>query len=1832
MTQSKKKHRRKSIIAIMMAVAFVISGINPFACKSVQAAGETIIVNNADDSSKQIYVKIEVTDTIKAGAWGGSSPAVNLNQYAVSVVNNSADYICDWEVTISCNQITQWNNGWNNATRSGNQIVIGTVQDSNEKGETWSNATIKPGETAGGAGFQVDANALENATVKLTYKQGQSTSGAAVDNTATDPAVIGKTDSKVTAEIKMDEINNDYHAYFLKINNGLSESLGDWIVSIDAPGVTAQQWDTSWAKYYENYTSDKLYITPVDTTPISAYGSYGSLNDGAYKINYSGNIDLTTAIITVYFKTGSSNTGAFNGVVSAATAGSGGSSGGGGGGATAPDFTGSTTYEVPSSYVDTMDDSDKPTTIHGALHVDMDPQSPTYLRLLDQNNNKFQLRGISSHGINWHGNADELEYEYINYQSIKNCRDILNANAMRFAMYANEYNGYVGGNTDDLKYRMDKGVKCATALGMYAIVDWHFVAQNPKSFVTDAKEFFAYASERYADYDNVLYEICNEPAGGIWGDIKTYAETIIPIIRANDPDAIIIVGTPTWSQDVNEAADNPVKDSLKDNVMYTFHFYANTHSINAQYGDKVKYAINKIPLFVTEYGMCDSSGDGTNNRGEAKKWWDYFDDNDISYFVWSLCEKKETASLIKYNTHKPETWTASDLSESGNIIKEEYAARKDVNNTVQAATPVSKIKVSATSLAFDAQDFGYAAVTGKKITISNAGNAEATNVKAVLSGSDKFTVSTCPTSIEAGGNVELTLTPKTGLAVGKYTDTLTITADDNNAKTVAISFEVNAIAPKLTVDKSSFEFKTMSYGYIEGLVQAYTRHITVTNTGTDVARDVTATWGIGGIFKSVTCPDIAKGGSQELDIAPVQGLSVGTYQDTLTIQGGDSKVSVTVSLKITPQEAVINVENKECFYGEEIPALTYSYGSDVSGLKLQAHCLASSNSGVGEYAITVTYTPNSNYNVTVNEAKLTIKPRPITIKAKNATVTYGSKPVFNDSSYEITKGSVVYSDNLNVYCETSATATSNVGSYDITVNTQGANKNYDITAVKGTLNVTALKVAAVNFPTSGKVATVGSDLSDITLAGGDTQYGTFAWKAGKAVKGSNSAEVVLTLNTKYASDNYDFSGVAGYDAATKTITRQVAYIAIAEDVAIDFPTASNIEIGQRVGDSVLTGDTSEYGTFAWKDTTIVPESIGSVSYPVVFTPNAKGTEKGIEAFEHSISFSVTKHQNIAAPESAPEKGKRSANSISVKTEPGMEYSINGVDYNSQGVFTGLTPATRYEISVRKAETNTDEASAPCAEKLVVYTLHEDPFTIDVSKLGDAGYVSGLVVADSDGKETEIATFEENQLTLISDGAYTITGTNKNVTVKANSDRITINLQNATIKSLLIDDVNQANITAIGNNEVVESIISTGDATNTFIIAGDGTIKGNKIDTEGSVSFTGGVSVDVQEIKANKNITINTTGTTNSKNITATEKIEVIDGSIKAETIIAGTDIKLATNDTVEAQTIKSSGDAYISKGTVTSTKGIQADNTLTIDGTDTLITATGDATAALNATTIKIQSGTVIAQGTNGNSAIFGNDRVEMSAGNITVGVDSEAAAIGTSEQGVIVVEPDKVSITSSAKNTFSKDPVDFQGNPVTPKVENTGDPDPEDNPEGPGQLPGIKVQSIQLIGNVKGAGNVAINGTFKLARKKTMVVRALLAPVNATNRSVICRSSDTSVATITRYGQITALKTGKTIISVASTDGVACSFTLQVVKNPVKKITVKGKKTLKRKKSNKLKLKFSPSKSISKNVVFRSSNTKVATVNEKGVVMALKKGKVTINVYATDGSGKRGKIKIKVK
>lgn len=284
---------------------------------------------------------------------------------------------------------------------------------------------------------------------------------------------------------------------------------------------------------------------------------------------------------------------------------------------------------------------------HGKLSVEG-------TKIVDKNKQEFQLKGVSTHSI-------AIYSQYINEETFKEMRDNWNINVIRIAMYSNPNDGY----TKELHSKVKEAVNYATDLGLYVIIDWHILQDNnPNTYKNEAISFFEEMASEFKNNKNVLYEICNEPNGDVtWDkDIKPYAEEVISKIRAIDTNAIIIVGTPKWSQDVDIVANNPITDY--ENIMYTLHFYAATHKDELR--KKLKIAHEKgLPIFVTEFGISDASGNGTISEEEGDKWIDLLNSYNISWVCWNLSNKNETSAILNSNCNKTTGFQESDFSQEG---------------------------------------------------------------------------------------------------------------------------------------------------------------------------------------------------------------------------------------------------------------------------------------------------------------------------------------------------------------------------------------------------------------------------------------------------------------------------------------------------------------------------------------------------------------------------------------------------------------------------------------------------------------------------------------------------------------------------------------------------------------------------------------------------------------------------------------------------------------------------------------------------------------------------------------------------------------------------------------------------------------------------------------------------------------------------------------------------------------------------------------------------------------------------------------------------------------
>lgn len=283
---------------------------------------------------------------------------------------------------------------------------------------------------------------------------------------------------------------------------------------------------------------------------------------------------------------------------------------------------------------------------HGYLRLDG-------LDLVDSNNNKVRLTGVSTHGLEWYP-------EYTNVSMLNSLRDY-GANTIRLAVYTDTKNGYISNPKSSIKY-LRLSLENVLYLDMYAIIDWHVLKdENPNKNIDSAIEFFNTISSLYPNNPGIIYEICNEPNGDTtWQDILEYSNKVIPVIRKNSPDSLIIVGTPKYSSELKSVIGNKLN---YDNIMYSYHFYSDK---GGKYFDRnlSRAKENDIPVFITEWGINKDKDDF--ELGET--FLNYINDNNYSWINWSLSNKDEDYSIIDYKCDKINNLDEECLTKAGKLI------------------------------------------------------------------------------------------------------------------------------------------------------------------------------------------------------------------------------------------------------------------------------------------------------------------------------------------------------------------------------------------------------------------------------------------------------------------------------------------------------------------------------------------------------------------------------------------------------------------------------------------------------------------------------------------------------------------------------------------------------------------------------------------------------------------------------------------------------------------------------------------------------------------------------------------------------------------------------------------------------------------------------------------------------------------------------------------------------------------------------------------------------------------------------------------------------------
>ena len=418
--------------------------------------------------------------------------------------------------------------------------------------------------------------------------------------------------------------------------------------------------------------------------------------------------------------------------------------------------------------------------------------------LVDKNGNPVQLRGMSLFWSQWGS-------KYWNRDVIRWVKNDWRVNIIRAAMGV-ESGGYLSNPTYH-KDLVNTVVQACIDEGIYVIIDWH--DHNAPQHVNDAVNFFKEMAQRWGSYPNVIYEIFNEPdQDDSWDGIKNYAYQVIQAIRQYDPDNVILVGTPNWCQDVDVASQSPLTGVT--NVMYTLHFYAASHK--AFYRQKAQTAINNgLPIFVSEFGTCEYTGDGAYDFAETDAWLSFLDTNKISWCNWSLNDKAEAASALVPGASTSGGWPDSQLTQSGI-----YVRSKTRQNPAASGIVVYLVGMSSGSVVFGSTNVVANVTSGNPVSkvefyIDNSLAATDTsspysytwdttqysdgwhNVKVIAYDNSNTQASANTSVIVYNGSINITITsPQNGANI--YGTAATIAADVNKGyeKTITkVEFYLN---------------------------------------------------------------------------------------------------------------------------------------------------------------------------------------------------------------------------------------------------------------------------------------------------------------------------------------------------------------------------------------------------------------------------------------------------------------------------------------------------------------------------------------------------------------------------------------------------------------------------------------------------------------------------------------------------------------------------------------------------------------------------------------------------------------------------------------------------------------------------------------------------------------------------------------------------------------------------------------------------------------------------------------------------------------------------------
>ena len=611
--------------------------------------------------------------------------------------------------------------------------------------------------------------------------------------------------------------------------------------------------------------------------------------------------------------------------------------------------------------------------------------------------------------------------------------------------------------------------------------------------------------------------------------------------------------------------------------------------------------------------------------------------------------------------------------------------------------------------------------------------------------------------------------------------------------------------------------------------------------------------------------------------------------------------------------------------------------------------------------------------------------------------------------------------------------------------------------------------------------------------------------------------------------------------------------------------------------------------------------------------NVSGTQKVI--INDSDVTGIVIDLSAVNLKAAPVVSGWTSSTITVKEESGLEYNIcpggvwnesDGLGWQTSGLFTGLRSSTIYTVVARDAETGSVSAGTVVATSAIIYRpskvsvtgvrLDRESATIDVGdsttlkaevspsnatnksvtwKSGD----DKIATVNASGKVTGISAGKVNITVTTSDGgktatcAVSVTSKEKDI---ANAAVGAVSDQKYTGKEIkpLVDVKFDGDTLVEGTDYTVSYKDNVNVGTASIIIEGKGGYTGSK-----TISFAI-VSVKVTGVSLNKT------------------SLSIVEG--ETETLVAAVVPTDATNKNVTWK----SGDTSIAtidrKGVVSAVKAGTTDITVT--------TEDGNKSAICKVT---VKSATVSVTGVKLNKAVA------------SVNIGKEVKLIATvlpenaTEKGVTWSSSNKSIATVSSSGVVKGVK---KGNTTITATTMDGN---------------RKAKCVITVKPISVSSVSLDKKAISVVKGKTIVLKAVIGPSNADNKSISWSSSDEKVAIVSSKGIVKGLKKGTTTITATTKDGGKKATCRITVTNPVVKVkSVKlNKKTASVKKGKTITLKatITPSNATTKTVTWKTSNKKIATVTSKGIVKGVKKGTATITATTKDGK-KTAKCKVTVK